>query len=62
MQKPTLNGQPGAPGDQLFRLTEAQNFLRLGRSSFFDLLKTGAIPYSRIGQGDSFGGQTSPHS
>jgi excisionase family DNA binding protein len=40
---------PGAAGDQLFALAEAQHFLRVGRSTFFDLLKRGAIPYSRIG-------------
>ena len=40
---------PGAPGDQLLTLSESAHFLRIGRSVLFDLLKRGAIPYSRIG-------------
>ncbi|HEY2473704.1 MAG TPA: helix-turn-helix domain-containing protein [Candidatus Cybelea sp.] len=40
---------PGGPGDQLLTLTEAQNFLRIGRSTLFELLKCGRIAYCRQG-------------
>jgi excisionase family DNA binding protein len=40
---------PGSAGDQLFTISEAQNFLRIGRSQMFDLLKVGRIPYCRQG-------------
>jgi excisionase family DNA binding protein len=40
---------PGAAGDTLFTIAEAQSFLRIGRSQVFDLLKNGRIPYCRQG-------------
>jgi Helix-turn-helix domain len=38
---------PGGPGDELFTLAEAQAFLRLSRSSFFELLRRGEVSYVR---------------
>jgi Helix-turn-helix domain len=43
------HSQPGGPDDVVFTLREAQNFLRLGRSKFFDLLRHGQIPIIRQG-------------
>jgi len=41
--------QPGGTGDELFTLPEAQNFLKLGRSTLFSLMREGRVPYVRQG-------------
>ena len=41
--------KPGGPDDRLFTISEAQQFLRIGRSAMFELLRVGTVPYVRKG-------------
>ena len=43
----TTKNQPGGPDDSLFTLEEARAFLRVGRSTLFALLRSGALAYTR---------------
>jgi excisionase family DNA binding protein len=40
---------PGNPNDVLLTLSEASEFIRLGRTTFYKLLSRGEIPYVRRG-------------
>ena len=40
---------PGGPEDVLFTLSEAQTFLRVGRTTLYELLKASALPFSCVG-------------
>jgi predicted DNA-binding transcriptional regulator AlpA len=46
-KKSKLTAPPHADSDELLSLKQASEFLKIGRSSVFALVRDGAIPYSR---------------